>query len=212
MFTPVFEKVDGKAFTLGDIIVTDSEGHEYDETIDSSYKNRKISVYKLMTDQCVISASYDYTSKNGKKWDDYASTPLVSGEGIIVYNYNDAPAKFRTSGGVILKPQINIPVGYSIYGNNTPVDMTLGDIKVTDLEGHEYDETIDSSYKNRKLSVYKLMADQCVISMSYDYTSKNGKKWDDYATESLKAGEALIVYNYNDAPCKFVLKDPIPAK
>ena len=219
MFCPVFDKVGGATFKLGDIEVVGQDGKEYDGS-DNAHKLTGLTARKLKNGALAMGTTWNYatTLKNGVpyKWtlQNAHTNEFESGEGIIVCN-NSSNVFFRVSGEVVLEPMYCIPGGrvYSIWGNNTPNDITLGDIGVYGLDGKEYDGS-DNAHKLTGLTARKLKNGALAMGTTWNYatTLKNGVpyKWtlQNAHTNVIAAGESIIVCN-NSTNVFFRLPSPI---
>ena len=217
IFCPTFDAVTGK-FTLGDIEVIGQDGKEYDHADKyHAIGSGKLAVYRLKDGALKMGSQLPYVStKTGgvpKKWGDNKDVEFESGEGVVVYN-GLSNLFFRVAGQVVLEPMYCIPGGqYSIFGNNTPNQMTLGDIGVYGQDGKEYDHADKyHAIGSGKLAVYKLKDNALKVGTQLPYVStKSGgvpKKWGDNKTVTLDPGESVIVYN-GLTNLYFRLKSPI---
>ena len=154
----------------------------------------------------------------------------MSGEGVLVNNQQGVPVVLRISGEVELLPGYSVPAGWSIYGNNTPVDMTLGDITVLNQYGKEFDNLDSDEWEEAgkdpaeygvegdhiiysgKFIFTKLRDGKCVVGGSLGYQSIGNKKWGTYASTPLAAGEAVLINNQQGVPVLLQLKSPVPAE
>ena len=227
MFTPVFDKIDGTDYTLEMITVCNANGDEFDDKDVGSggtgkVANGKIQVMKLRDGKTELGATWNYTSTayayrtmsyvlDTWAWGKNRNQSLISGEGLIVYNGMGATVKFRVAGQVELKPQYNIPTGYSIYGNNYPGTITLGKITVCNANGDEFnDKTVEAGGTGKvgsgKIQVMKLREKKTelgsvwgYLSNAYDYRTNPAAldtwAWGKNRNQTLDPGEALIVYN-----------------
>ena len=225
MFTPTFEDVQGGDFTLGDITVCNATtGVELDDNASGAGRVRNtLLVMKLKDGLCEVGTAMSYTTggyaNKGANWGWKANKGVVlaAGEGIIVQNESGVPLKFLVAGGVKLVPQYNIPTGYSIFGNNTPNDITLGDITVCNATtGVELDDNASGAGRVRNtLLVMKLKEGRCEVATAMSYTTggyaNKGANWGWKANKnvSIAAGEALIVQNESGMVLKFKLKEPV---
>ena len=212
MFCPTFDAINGK-FTLGDIQVIAQDGKEYDASDRWHRLTGGLNVQKLKNGAAAMGTTWSYTTSNGRKWstNNNNTNEFESGEGVIVYN-NSSNLFFRVSGQVALEPMYCIPGGgkYSIWGNNTPRKITLGDISVYAQDGKEYDASDRWHRLTGGLNVQKLKNGAAAMGTTWSYTTSNGKKWstNNNNTNELAAGEALIVYN-NSSNLYFKVKSPL---
>ena len=176
---------------------------------------------KLKNGALKVDDSISYITKKptgGKeptRWGEDSTTEFESGEGVIVYN-GLSNLFFRVSGEVVLEPMYCIPGGkYSIFGNNTPNQITLGDIGVYGQDGTEYDGR--NKYYNitaGRLTVCKLQNGALKVDDSISYITKKptgGKeptRWGEDSTVTLDPGESVVVYN-GLTNLYFRLKSPI---
>ena len=223
MFTPVFDDVASGDITLGDIVVCNASGVEFDDTTAGSGRSRgKVKVYKMDNTSGNLASSYLYTSAGYASkpaswgWGTNKGVALTSGEGVVVYNGQGAKVQFLVSGQVKLVPVLDIPAGWGIFGNNTPVDVTLGDIVLCNADGVEFDDTTAGSGRSRgKVKVYKMDNASGNLANSYLYTSAGYASkpaswgWGANKEVSVAAGEALVVYNGQGAAVKLQLPAPI---
>ena len=225
MFTPTFENVQGGSLTLGDITVCNATtGVELDDNASGAGRVRNtLLVMKLNEGRCEVSTAMSYTTggyaNKGANWGWKSNKGVVisAGEGLIVQNESGTALKFRVSGGVTLVPQYNIPTGYSIFGNNTPVDITLGDMTVCNATtGVELDDNASGSGRVRNtLAVMKLRDGLCEVAGAMQYTTggyaNKGANWGWKSNKgvTIAAGEALIVQNESGMTLKFKLKEPV---
>ena len=164
-----------------------------------------------------------YTSFDNEGWGARKGTTLVSGEGVLVNNKMDTPVTFFVSGEVELVPGYLIAKGWSIYGNNTPTDLTLADIRVCNQYGKEFDniyiedwtgpgeygEDADH-YCEGDVKCCKLKGGKCEVDATMSYTSFDNEGWGVRKTTQLKAGEALLFNNKMETPVFIKVKSPIP--
>ena len=245
VFTPTFTKVAGVTKnTLDDIKVLNADGVEFDgvryqDTIlDRLHRCLgKVSVnkvYSAVDDERGVDAgdmmpSMSWTTGSGMaKWGDNKDVELFNGEGIIVNNELKTNVIFQIAGEVALDPVINVPTGFSVLGNFTPVPMTLEDIEVLNANFEEFDgvryqdAVLDRLHRCLgKVSVNKVYsaadtergvdAGDMMPSMSWT-TGSSMAKWGDNATVPLAAGEALVVNNELKTNVFFRLKRPIANK
>ena len=145
------------------------------------------------------------------------------------------PVTFRVSGEVVLKPIKTIPIGYSVWGNNTPVAITLEDIMVCNEAGQELNDFeigetssgsgitagIPGTGKCRNLVEVKKLKLQASMAVDspWQYTSQYALRtagrpaanwgWKGNRTKTIAPGEGLIVRNQLAYPVKFKLKNPL---
>ena len=217
IFCPTFDKVGGTKFTLGDIEVIGQDGKEYDGS-DAAHKITGLSVRKLKNGALAMGTTWNYstaaaTGGGVRKWYTNSTQEFESGEGIIVQN-NSSNIFFRVSGEVVLEPMYCIPGGrvYSIWGNNTPVDITLADIGVYGQDGTEYDGS-DAAHKITGLSVRKLKNGALAMGTTWSYSTAAAtgggiRKWYTNGANEIKSGESVIFQN-NSSNVYFRLKSPI---
>ena len=248
IFTPVFKNVDGTTFTLEKIEVLNQYGKEFDNLDEDEWEESgkdpadygvegdhivysgKFIFTKLRDGKCVVGDSLTYQSIGGVKWGKYKDVQLTSGEGVLVNNQQKVPVILRISGEVELIPGYSVPAGWSIFGNNTPVGMTLGDISLLNRYGKEFDNLDEDEWEESgkdpadygvegdhivysgKFVFTKLRDGKCVVGDSLTYQSIGGVKWGKYATTPLAAGEAVLINNQQKVPVLLQLKSPVPAK
>ena len=231
MITPQFDKVDGTSFTLGDITVCNLAGEELDDTqnadpaLNKRCRNQiyvqKLKDGKLETGTVMQFTTGGYANREDPSktfWKANHSVVIGSGEGLIVYNNNGVARTFRTAGAVKLTPITEIPLGFSIFGNNTPINYTIGDIQVCNLAGDELDDTqnadpaLNKRCRNQiyvqKLKDGKLETGTVMQFTTGGYANREDPSktfWKANHNVSFNAGEALIVYNNNGVARKFKL-------
>ena len=227
MITPQFDAVGGATFLLDSITVCDINGDELDDTTGKQCRNQ-IYVQKLNDGKLEVGTQMAFTTggwaanhltdRSKTCWRSNRNTPIASGEGLIVYNGNGVTRTFRTSGEVKLQPITEIPVGFSVFGNNTPNDYVLDDITVCNLDGEELDDTTGKQCRNQiyvqklsdgKLEVGTQMAFTTGGWAANHLTDRSKTCWRSNRNVSFKAGEALIVYNGNGVARKFKLPKTI---
>ena len=156
-----------------------------------------------------------------------ASVKLTDGEGVLVSNSQKEPIKLRFSGEVEVAPMsFAIPynadgTGYSIFGNFTPVAISIKDIRVLDSNKNVFDGTTYVS--ENKITINKIKGNTPVISddTTYRFNSRlrSGVQvgWHNLteATKTLDAsvklepGEAVLVSNSQKDTVYFQLLNPI---
>lgn len=131
MRTATFKAISG-SYKISDIKVSDNVVGGGNDTIvkinaDGSWGN----LYYYLTE-----AGTGYVPDGWYK-DDYGGEPVTDedvigiGEGVIVSSVSDFT--FTFAGEVIPgKPTVDVPTGFSMIGNPTPVTVKIGDIKVSE--------------------------------------------------------------------------------
>ena len=240
VFTPVFKNVDGKTLTLAQIEVRNQYGQKFDNIFPEDwegpgeygeeadhYCDGDVKCCKLKSgNKCIVDATMGYTSFDDEGWGTRKTTQLVSGEGVLVNNQMDTPVTFFVSGEVELVPGYLIAKGWTVYGNNTPVDLTLADIRVCNQYGKEFDNIFPEDWKGPgeygedadhycggDVKCCKLKSGtKCIVDATMSYTSFDDEGWGVRKTTPLKAGEALLFNNQMETPVFIKVKSPIPAK
>lgn len=124
-FTPTFKNVTEAEYSMDDILVVDGD----------SYAGQ---VYlQVMDDQGDYGESFTYWGSTlGWFSDTAAEKPtLKPGQSLCVNNVTGSTIYFQVSGEVALENKNMIPVDLYLWGNATPVDVDLNDVKVVDVDG-----------------------------------------------------------------------------
>ena len=233
LFTPTFKGVTNSTFKLGDIVLCNASGVEFDDNTSGAGRSRSKIVVRVMDNGSgeLDASACNYTSAGyAKRYGDASGTwgwganknvSIAAGSGIIVNNTQGSDVKFQISGEVELTPVYNLPTGWGVFGNNTPNDITLADIMVCNASGVEFDDNTSGAGRSRSKIVARKMDASTgeLASASYNYTSAGYAKrygdaadtwgWGANKSVPIKAGEALIVNNTQGTVVRFRLKSPI---
>ena len=181
---------------------------------EGSYDNTKIYSWKKKSGVTGWYKGNDYCK------DEFA-VQLMSGEGLSVNNTSGGELTLRVSGEVELNPwSMEIPTGFSLIGNMTPVTLDLQDVKV-------YKADKETLYENSlaRLAFQKMLIDgdnegSYDNTKIYSWKKKSGVtgwyKGNDYCKDefavSLAPGEAVSVNNTSGTPLFIKYKSPAEAK
>ena len=224
IFTPTFKDLAaGTTFDLTDIEPLHQDGDEFG-TSGSRRCNGVIEVNKINSLGNYTTAYAYFTLANKLGWytnDGTKVNPgevlLNNGEAILVNNqYKGQPVIFRVSGEVDFICINNIPSGYALYGNSTPVTINLSDIVMLHQDGEEFG-TSGSRRCNGVIEINKISSVGNYTTAYAYFTLANKLGW--YTNDGTKIegdavtfmpGEAFLINNqYKGQPVLIKLPTPI---
>ena len=132
MLTPTFENVDGSTHTVQDLKPVDAVG---DGSITlqtmSADGSAWVGDYQWWTEADMGMPDGWYEPNSGE----LATDALVSGKAAMIYCPKDG-VKMQVAGQVASSVVENpCAIGYTMSGNNTPVNVSVGDLKVSLSDG-----------------------------------------------------------------------------
>jgi hypothetical protein len=223
--TATFKDVAGTGFKLSQIQPLHQDGNEFG-TSGSRRCNGAIVVNKISADGNYTKAYSYFTlatklgwyDNDGVKVEGENDVDLVNGEAILVNNgYKDQPVLFRVAGEVDLVCLNNVPAGYALFGNSTPVTIKLSDIVMLHQDGEPFG-TSGSRRCNGAIVINKISAEGNYTDAYSFFTLATKQGWYDNAGTKIEGendvtfapGEAFLINNgYKDQPVKIQLPVPI---
>ena len=143
---------------------------------------------------------YSYNTRKGG-WT-YNSEPIAAnqmiitnGTGVLVFNgHENASGEkeevfFRVSGEVDVYPEYTCPPLWSGWGNGTPVNVDLKDIKVLDENGEEF-RNEDGHKSQNEVTIQRFDASGVLSSAMYSYNTRKGG-WT-FNSEPIVANQMVI--------------------
>lgn len=188
----------------------------------------KVTIQKMLIDG-KNSGSYDsnqaYLWKKLSKWGWFkvntyctgaTAVNLGKGEAFCVYNSTGASVQLRSSGEVELQPNtIEIPTGYSLMGNMTPVDLDIQNIEVWQ-DGELLNPGAQPKFTIQKMLIDGNNTGSYDAEKSYIWKKLSKLGWykvNTYCTGatavSIAAGEGFSCYNNTGSSVTLKFKSPI---
>ena len=221
-----FKNVSGGSFDIQDMQIY-KDGVKYEQSI------ARLQIQKMLLDgdnegYYDDEQVYNWKKRSGRTgwWKgnttycegDYKVT-LDAGEGLSVNNTSGGTLTLRVSGEVELTPwSMEIPTGFSLIGNMTPVTLDLQDAKV-----YMADKTTLYEQSIARVQVQKMLIDgdnegYYDDEQVYNWKKRSGRTgwWKGNTTYcegdnavSLAPGEAVSINNTSGNPLYIKFKDPV---
>ena len=201
LFTVTFKNVGGGDYDAQDIKPdTDTNGKIYIQKLEASgeYANNTYNWRANKSGWCKSLALQDR-----------GVITFTDGEGMVVNNTTGSEVVFQVSGEVVLQPWTGLcPVGYTLIGNMTPVEIDAQDIIPYLADASGVSET------NGKIYIQKLETSGEYADNTYNWRyNKNG--WckslslQGRGVITFKPGEAAVLNNTTESPIKLKLPSPV---